>query len=882
LFTADDKAQALFENCFQVLSGPDAPDVTVQELDKELIFYLSNPSTSNNVGEAYTEKDPNIVTPEYLTDLTNPVFFDDRYRFQGYQVYQAAGPGISVNDIEDPSKARLVFQCDVKDDVASLTNFTFDQGLNANIPVRKVIAANEGIQRSFSLNQDAFADGDAALVNYKTYYYIAVAYGYNEFKPYVQGIAPDLTDTVPPFAGAFDGQTSPYIRSRKSGTGSEVTAFTAIPSPPKFEAGGTVVNAAFGDRIGITRLQGTGNGGNALRITQASVDAILADKAWESADKSVNEITYAADQGPFSVTVVDPLNIVAGDYYVQFIDTLAPTAIDETTYWKIWRDGSSDTISSDKSIGFQNQQLLLTPNWGLSIEVRDGVGPGAREPESNNGFISASIEYSDPERQWLSGISDNDLEGPFNWILSGVGDQSPSGFFNDLIESGEFIDPDQDYEDILNGIIAPYRLVRNALSPDPTTAALTINAPGVDAFSAGLSPLSKLMSIQFVITNDKSKWTRCPVVETKDDGLTSGSVTQAKNQAKILKLSVDKEGNSLDTTGLGYLTPAELADTLSMMGDTLESDAGFVDPYGMGWFPGYVINKETGERLNMAFGEDSRYSFNNGDDMIWNPTSSVAEGIDPAFINQIWGGKHYIYIFRKTESDENRIAPFAYIPEYDNGAVLRGLLGSNASIRRRFAYASCAYVGLPLLQFGETLLSNDVRIDINVSKPFDLKIATIGTGNVELDTVLMNLDTVRTATDTTLVNRGYPVYKFSTDGKATQKSQRTTLESALDDINVVPNPYYSQSGYELTQLDNTVKFTNLPENCTITIYNTNGTLVRRYFKASPDKFLDWDLTNQVGVPIASGVYIIHVDVPNVGERILKWFGTVRPADFNNF
>jgi hypothetical protein len=33
LKTADDKAQALFDNCFKVLSGPEAPDMTVQELN---------------------------------------------------------------------------------------------------------------------------------------------------------------------------------------------------------------------------------------------------------------------------------------------------------------------------------------------------------------------------------------------------------------------------------------------------------------------------------------------------------------------------------------------------------------------------------------------------------------------------------------------------------------------------------------------------------------------------------------------------------------------------------------------------------------------------------------------------------------------------------
>jgi len=876
LFVADDKAQALFDNCFQVLNGPDAPEVEVQELSGELIFYLSNPSTSNNSGENYEEKDPNIVTPDYLANATPPIFYDDQYRFQGYQVYQAAGPGISVSDIEDPSKARLVFQSDVKDNVGDLINFTFDKSLNANLPVRKVVAANEGIQRSFSLNQDAFADGDAALVNYKTYYYIAVAYGYNEFKPYLQGTAPDSAN---PFKPAFDGQTTTYLRSRKAATGGEIAAFTAIPSPPKFEEGGTVVNSSFGDGIGITRLQGTGNGGNSLTITQESLEAILLDKAWESDDKTVNEITYVTGEGPFNVNVVDPLNIVDGTYYVQFIDSLDNQTVGDNTFWRIWREGGTDTVYSDKSIGFLNQQLLLSPNWGLSITIKDGVEPGSLVAETANGFISASIEYGDIERPWFSGIPDNDSEGSFNWILSGTGSQSQSGFFNDFQNTAsEFLDPDQNFEDILSGTIAPFRLVRSELSNAPATAPLTVNAPGVDNFASTRSPLSQLMSIQLIITNDKSKWTRCPVVETKDDGLTdaSGRYIHAKNEAKVSKLSVDKEGNPVDTSGMGLggFTRAQIDSTFIANGDTLESDASFVSSFGMGWFPGYVINKETGERLNMAFGEDTRYSFNNGDDMIWNPTSTVIEGRDPRFINQIWGGKHYIYIFRKTSSDERLISPNFYVPEYDNGAKLIDYLsGSNANtgalgISARFAYASCAWVALPLLQFGETLLSSDVQIDVDVSKSFDTRQTLITTGNDDLDSALEN--------------KGVPVYRFSTTGKGTLKGQTALLKSALDEVNVVPNPYYSQSGYEFDQLDNTVKFTNLPENCTITIYNTNGTLIRRYFKASPDKYLDWDLTNQVGVPIASGVYIIHIDVPNVGERILKWFGTIRPADFNNF
>jgi hypothetical protein len=108
------------------------------------------------------------------------------------------------------------------------------------------------------------------------------------------------------------------------------------------------------------------------------------------------------------------------------------------------------------------------------------------------------------------------------------------------------------------------------------------------------------------------------------------------------------------------------------------------------------------------------------------------------------------------------------------------------------------------------------------------------------------------------------------------------LTSVLDEINVVPNPYYAFSQYETSKLDNRVKITNLPEVCTIRIYNLQGTLVRQFSKADPLTSVDWDLKNERNVPIAGGVYIIHVDVPNVGDKTLKWFGIMRPTDLDNF
>ena len=75
---ADDKAQALFDNCFRILNGPDSPEMSIQELDKELILYLNK----TDKVESYEEVDPNILII-WLFRVE-----EAKYRFQGYQVYQ--------------------------------------------------------------------------------------------------------------------------------------------------------------------------------------------------------------------------------------------------------------------------------------------------------------------------------------------------------------------------------------------------------------------------------------------------------------------------------------------------------------------------------------------------------------------------------------------------------------------------------------------------------------------------------------------------------------------------------------------------------------------------------------------------------------------------
>src|SRR5690606_25890207 len=52
---ADTKAQALFDACFRIPDPPDAPRLTIHELENELIMMIDNPAASNNYKEGYEE-----------------------------------------------------------------------------------------------------------------------------------------------------------------------------------------------------------------------------------------------------------------------------------------------------------------------------------------------------------------------------------------------------------------------------------------------------------------------------------------------------------------------------------------------------------------------------------------------------------------------------------------------------------------------------------------------------------------------------------------------------------------------------------------------------------------------------------------------------------
>lgn len=90
------------------------------------------------------------------------------------------------------------------------------------------------------------------------------------------------------------------------------------------------------------------------------------------------------------------------------------------------------------------------------------------------------------------------------------------------------------------------------------------------------------------------------------------------------------------------------------------------------------------------------------------------------------------------------------------------------------------------------------------------------------------------------------------------------------DINVFPNPYYGVNTEELNRFNRFVTFTHLPANAIIRIFNIAGVLIKKIEKNDAGQFLRWDLANESGLPVASGLYLAYIDLPDLGQtKILK-------------
>lgn len=848
----DDKCQSLFDNCFKVISGPNAPDLTIRELNNSLIIYLSNrktPDAGNNFNESYKEIDPRIQAPPGES-------WDSVYKFEGYKVYQLKAADVTVADLYNTDKARLVYECDVKNNVSKLVNFTMDQNIGFAVPREEVNGLNNGISHSFILTEDAFG---GTLINHKKYYFLAIAYAHNNYKTY------NPTDP-----SALDGQQQTYLPGRKN-----IKTYTAIPHIP---IGSLAAKAPYGPAdLVITRIAGNGNGGNYLELSQESIDEIMSKKIVDSINvyggndyPMAYHAKYEPGKGPISVTVIDPLNVKSSDYSVVFdsmftVRTLIPGTSRDTTMlstrWKLVDNNSGMIYKSDTTIDRISEQLFVS--LGLSLRINQIFYPGPYLNDrdefvpvlDNNGLLGSELKFADSTKPWLWFLFDVDGAASFNWIRSGVQSDN-TGTGDDWESAGNrWLDPGQNYEKVLDGTWAPYSLTATGREDNFGPAFFLTKYSAFAGTAKKFSLMSDLASVNVVFTADKSKWTRCAVLEMcSDKVLAEGGADKYNIRAHR---SVNVNGDTAVTS----------SDPM------LNSD--FISSTGMGWFPGYAINIETGERLNIIFGENSGMIADNGNDMLWNPSGRLADTNN----NLTFGGMHYIYIMSHTQDKKMQVAPNSAVepsafdnPAYDGCAHFITEIRKTRSTqiqREAFPviYSNMMWTAIPISRPENPWLNSDLTIKIRIAQPFK---RFYSTSFYATDNTSLHND-----------NNFWPMFSFSTADIATDTADIAKRDSDLDKIAVVPNPYNAYSGYETNQLDNRVKIVNLPSMCDVTIYSVNGALIRKLSNPGAAGYLDWDLKNFAGIPISGGVYIVHVKT-SYGERTIKWFGALRPVDLNAF
>ena len=118
------------------------------------------------------------------------------------------------------------------------------------------------------------------------------------------------------------------------------------------------------------------------------------------------------------------------------------------------------------------------------------------------------------------------------------------------------------------------------------------------------------------------------------------------------------------------------------------------------------------------------------------------------------------------------------------------------------------------------------------------------------------------------INTAADVFAFTAPGVTNDPA---LAKADITQINVFPNPYYGLNTEEINKYQRFVTFTHLPDVATIRIFNLAGVLVRTITHNTPgSQFERWNLANEAGLPVGSGVYIAHIDMPNLGAtRILK-------------
>lgn len=628
----------LYDNNWQRLNGPFAPDLTYEQEDKKITFNIVNNPKFNNPTHNYKEKIPGLADQP-----------ENYYQFEGYQIYQVNNLSYDPDLLGD-SNSVVVYQCDKINDIVDLSNWEYKiDSINKThwIKTIKVSGNNQGIQEQFSIDQD-FLNGGPLLKN-KEYYYVAVAYAYNNFETFD--------------SNKVSGQQKTYIRSTNN-----IKIYTIKP--------------AFNDNktpIKITRLKGEGTY-HYLNLNSNKNDSIVYSGFCK-------QLEFTSNNGPFDIIVVDSNKIKKGEKFLlqikgPFNDQNSVCEFrDDSTFYEITDLKSGQVYASKNAINIHSDQYFEELGIVVSFHQPDFIGTNTF---ANGGYLQQKYKYLNENGiKWFNSTPDipDSINGYNHFIVDPATDININNL-QKITELGSFF---------------PFQTSKTNIPGDNKFSISTLDPDNHAYFknpNLNILDLKYLNNVDLVFTADKSKWSRCIVVETAPEFYRFFEAPLDKSKMLTVRKtkSVDKNGLPDNTSTQGY-----------------------------SWFPGYAIDLDKGERINLFFGENTTLRYldeKNGidpkttKDMLFNPGSEIF--YDTTLFSPLdifLGGHHFIYITRQAYDGCTQLHQALNVPEITANSW--------------DAISSVTWTSIPLLKKGESWLSmdkglipNDLTISLRIEKPF--------------------------------------------------------------------------------------------------------------------------------------------------------------------
>ena len=160
----------------------------------------------------------------------------------------------------------------------------------------------------------------------------------------------------------------------------------------------------------------------------------------------------------------------------------------------------------------------------------------------------------------------------------------------------------------------------------------------------------------------------------------------------------------------------------------------------------------------------------------------------------------------------------------------------------------------------------DPSLQVNISSNSDLPLMWVGTFTVRNTSAWADGDEFEIYASHP--NSAKDEFTFTAPQN---KSGAEIVKADLAKINVFPNPYYGFQYRETSRDNKYVTFSHLPPKATIRVFDLSGVLVKTLPAKDPNsQYTTWDLKNDDNYPVASGIYVVYIDIPEYGTtKVLK-------------